>query len=346
MLRLLPLLSLAIALPLLPSEKSSAGSLSDFDDGLQFKFAIVRTNAGDEYTGQIIGVYNEAHFMWNPTPYSTLALFVCSDPTVKLGHFSVQPGSDPGIFSISSADISTITLVGQPDSLVEYQHYMRINGYVWSVTPVEGEIWISRDWTGYHAWEDGRGNYAWDIGALNTNMMSYSGLGRLNTNYAVWGKNVQLPMAGTVVTAVEKEVDNSPDMDAAVDLEDNVGGEGVELEELPQNLIELRVGGTNSPFLLRLIHLMQNSIPNGITVGNHYPAGTVVGTVGNSGTTLVPHLHSVWGFTDANNRYWALPIEWQSVAHRILMAYPAGYQYGQYHHHDYLYPKYGWCITN
>ena len=30
--------------------------------------------------------------------------------------------------------------VGQPDSLVEYQHYMRINGYVWSVTPVEGEV--------------------------------------------------------------------------------------------------------------------------------------------------------------------------------------------------------------
>ena len=30
--------------------------------------------------------------------------------------------------------------VGQPESLVEYQHYMRINGYVWSVTPVEGEV--------------------------------------------------------------------------------------------------------------------------------------------------------------------------------------------------------------
>ena len=33
-----------------------AGSLADFDDGLQFKFATVRTNAGNEYTGQIIGV--------------------------------------------------------------------------------------------------------------------------------------------------------------------------------------------------------------------------------------------------------------------------------------------------
>ena len=103
---------------------------------------------------------------------------------------------------------------------------------------------------------------------------------------------------------------------------------------------------------------------------------------------LIPVLLTVWGFTDAGNRYWALPIEWQSVAHRLLMvvrmvmrmrmmrmlkvinlnmvkmmktvtitkimtgtprillAYPAGYQYGQYHHHDYLYPKYGWCITN
>ena len=35
-------------------------------------------------------LYNEAHFMWNPTPYSTLALFVCSDPTVKLGHFRLE----------------------------------------------------------------------------------------------------------------------------------------------------------------------------------------------------------------------------------------------------------------
>ena len=30
--------------------------MADFDDGLQFKFATVRTNSGDEYTGQIIGV--------------------------------------------------------------------------------------------------------------------------------------------------------------------------------------------------------------------------------------------------------------------------------------------------
>ena len=37
-------------------------------------------------------------------------------------------------------------------------------------------------------------------------------------------------------------------------------------------------------------------------VGNEYSAGTKVGTVGNSGTTLVPHLHVVWGFTDMDGR--------------------------------------------
>ena len=38
-------------------------------------------------------------------------------------------------------DITFIpTQIGQPDGLVEYQNYMRINGYVWSVTPVEGEV--------------------------------------------------------------------------------------------------------------------------------------------------------------------------------------------------------------
>ena len=38
-----------------------------------------------------------------------------------------------------------------------------------------------------------------------------------------------------------------------------------------------QVGGNNSPFLLRLIHLMQDSIPTGISVGNNFPAGTKVG---------------------------------------------------------------------
>ena len=127
-------------------------------------------------------------------------------------------------------------------------------------------MWISRAWDSYHTWEDGRGNYAWDMGALNDNMMSYAGLGTTNMDFAVWGKKVRLPMDGKIITAVDKEIDNELDLKAAIDLEDNDGGNGVNLKEMPHNLIELQVGGDSSQFLLRLIHLMKDSIPNTIKV--------------------------------------------------------------------------------
>ena len=112
-----------------------------------------------------------------------------------------------------------------------------------------------------------RGNYAWDIGALNSNMMSYTGLGERNNQYAIWDVNVLLPMAGTVVTRVEKEIDNLPDITAAIDMGDHQDGSDVELEEKPQNLVEIKpIQGLESPFLLRLIHLRQNTIPDNIKV--------------------------------------------------------------------------------
>jgi len=322
------------------------GELVNLDGGLQNQFVIVTAVGGVTYTGQVVGVYNEALFFWNPTIHSTISIFTSTNSKATLNDFSTTPGDDPAIFSLNSIDISTIEIVWQPAGYVEYNDYMRTNGHVFTQPPVDGETWISRGWDAYHLWEDGRGNYAWDIGALNDNMMSYSGYGNRNNNYEVWGRNTRLPMAGTVVTAVEKEVDNVPDIVAAVDMEDAADGQEVQLDEKPQNMIELRVGGDNSRFLLRIIHLKQNSIPNNIRVGRDYPAGTLVGTVGNSGTTLVPHLHVVWGFTDANDRFWSLPIEWQNYNHRILLAYPTGYQYGQYHHHAYGYPKKGQCISN
>ena len=43
-------------------------------------------------------------------------------------------------------------------------------------------------------------------------------------------------------------------------------GSDVDLEERPQNMIELEVGGDGSPFLLRLIHFQRDSIPASIQV--------------------------------------------------------------------------------
>ena len=184
----------------------------------------------------------------------------------------------------------------------DFRDYMRTHGHVFSHVPVEGEVWISQSWGGYHQWEDGRlfyygqyfsifinlrSNYAWDLGALNSNMMSYSHYGTRNTDFEVFQKTVILPMDGKVVTVVREvyfypdcanvksshsialncqfqEIDNDPDIDAAVELADHENGSEVDLEEKPQNMVELEIGGEGSPFLLRLLHLKQNSIPSDI----------------------------------------------------------------------------------
>merc|ERR1719510_2097261 len=100
-------------------------------------------------------------------------------------------------------------MVAAPEGAVEYRLYMRQHGHVFSYVPTEGEVWISTGWDKYHQWEDGRGNYAWDLGALNTNMMSYSGQGTRNNQYSVWNRNVLLPMSGKVVNVERDRVDNT-----------------------------------------------------------------------------------------------------------------------------------------
>ena len=43
--------------------------------------------------------------------------------------------------------------------------------------------------------------------------------------------------------------------------DDHLTGIEVDLEEKPQNLIEVEIGGIGSPFLLRLVHMKRNTIP-------------------------------------------------------------------------------------
>ena len=76
-------------------------------------------------------------------------------------------------------------------------------------------------------------------------------------------------MPGKIVTRVETEIDNPPDLTAAIDMGDHEDGKDVELDEKPQNLVEIKPSnGIDSPFLLRLIHLRQYTIPDFIKVIN------------------------------------------------------------------------------
>ena len=115
-------------------------------------------------------------------------------------------------------------------------------------------MYILTDWTGYHTWEDGRSNYAWDLSALNANMMTYSHLGQSLTDFAVFGLKLHLPLSGTVFKTLRDEPDQMPDLVAAVEFEDLDDGNQANLDEKPHNCVEVSPGG---PFLLRMLHMKQ-----------------------------------------------------------------------------------------
>ena len=61
-----------------------------------------------------------------------------------------------------------------------------------------------------------------------------------------------------------QRVDNTPNITKAVEWDDHQSGLDVDLEQLPQNMVEVEIGGIGSPFLLRLIHQKKNTIHNNI----------------------------------------------------------------------------------
>ena len=63
-------------------------SLVGLDSGLSGQFVRIKTKKLDhEYTGQVIGVYNEEKFMWNPSIYTTISVFTCTDINSGLDNF-------------------------------------------------------------------------------------------------------------------------------------------------------------------------------------------------------------------------------------------------------------------
>ena len=64
-----------------------AGELVGLDGGLQNQFVRLTLSSGDEVTGEVVGVYNEAHFMWNPTIHSSVSVFTCTDLNASLESF-------------------------------------------------------------------------------------------------------------------------------------------------------------------------------------------------------------------------------------------------------------------
>ena len=89
----------------------------------------IETKDHSKLTGQVIGVYNERPFMWNPKDRDTIALFKCKQPDMSLDSFTTFPVSDNSVFTLNTDEITSIKVV-EPldDDVITYEEYMQRHG--------------------------------------------------------------------------------------------------------------------------------------------------------------------------------------------------------------------------
>jgi murein DD-endopeptidase MepM/ murein hydrolase activator NlpD len=131
------------------------------------------------------------------------------------------------------------------------------------------------------------GEYAWDFVAVNEKT-GHSGSPGFDTSHknddsATFGRAVMAPLAGTIVSVV----DGTDDNDAQREFPNR---SAVESARAPRwifgNHVILDAGG--GVFVL-LAHLRKDSIS--VKAGDTVREGDLVGQAGNSGNTVLPHLH-------------------------------------------------------
>ena len=137
--------------------------------------------------------------------------------------------------------------------------------------PVLGQWLVTQGLGGPHT-HQGLWSQAWDFEVADSTGATYRGSGTHTSDYHAWGAPVVAPADGTVIRVVSHIDDN---LVGAVDTVQNWG-----------NLVLLCHG--NEIFSL-LCHLKKGSVL--VREGERVRRNQVVGEVGNSGRSPVPHLH-------------------------------------------------------
>ena len=158
--------------------------------------------------------------------------------------------------------------------------------------PLRGRVWVwdghdylshHRRWDYTQSWVRDQGydsnamRYAYDLVLLDSEGRHRLGDGDRNEDYVGYGARVRAPAAGRIIEVADHRPDDGS-WDAAESRAD--------WNALLGNRIVIDHGDQT---FSHLAHIRRRSAT--VTVGQHVGAGDVVATVGNSGSSMFPHLH-------------------------------------------------------
>ena len=145
---------------------------------------------------------------------------------------------------------------------------------------------------GHHKYEKMFGNFAWDIGILDENKKQHTGNGNKLRDYYIFSKPVMSPINGKIVGMESSHNDNPPVPKLMGDLTNKKG-----------NYLTIQI---DDLFYLSIVHFQKDSIK--LKVGDKVKKGDILGRVGNSGISYVPHLHyTLYIFDNKLNRFISVP---------------------------------------
>lgn len=241
--------------------------------------------------GELIAVYDHAGWWVDPSATRTFALF---DPT----SFAPWP-DDRSIAFVDEADVVSDEPIGLPSDRPSYREFLADQGIGVARVPIGAPALVVTAHEDHHLAENGYGDFAWDLVLTDEHGARVHGDGLALGDYLTWEAPVVAPASGVVV---ELERD-APDIPPGALPEAGLAA--------VENLVGIRVEGA---FHVYVLHLRQRTTPGALALGDVVAAGTYLGQVGNSGTTLEPHLHLVMLYWDfERDRFWSVPAEMSDV---------------------------------
>lgn len=242
---------------------------------LALEGVILTKKDGEKLEGQLIETYIDRWFYEPPREDDDKYYLVFNSGELTL---------------VNKKDVLQKERIEIPDN--KFESYLIDMGLIIDQPLVEGATVLTAH-EGHHKFEEMFGNFAWDLGILGCDQRQFRSQGKELEDYYIYGAEVFSPVKGKVVGGLMDRPDNRPSADFSSDIS------GLESNYL---LIEVE-----HPFYFSIVHFKENSIiPK---IGDWIETGDLLGEVGNSGASYIPHLHFTLYFYAKNyDRFISIPM--------------------------------------